>query len=39
VSGDPSEPSAIEERILARAEHWMKICVAERPREIADGVF
>jgi len=39
VSGDPSERSAIEERILARAEHWMKICVAERHAEIADGVF
>jgi hypothetical protein len=39
VPGEPSERSAIEERILARAEHWMKICVAERHAEIADGVF
>ena len=28
----------IEERILERAEHWARTCVAERHAEIADGV-
>lgn len=28
----------IEQRILERAEHWAKACVADRHAEIADGV-
>ena len=38
VPADPGERSAIEERILERAEHWMRVCVAERHAEVADGV-
>jgi hypothetical protein len=33
-----AERAAIEERVLERAEHWMRVCVAERHAEIADGV-
>src|SRR3954470_3246838 len=28
----------LEERILERAEHWARLCVAERHAEVADGV-
>jgi hypothetical protein len=38
VPADAAERAQIEERILARAEHWAKLCVAERHAEIADGV-
>ena len=38
VPSDPAERSAIEGRILERAEHWARVCVAERHAEIADGV-
>jgi hypothetical protein len=38
VPGDPGGRSAIEERILERAEHWTRVCVAERHAEVADGV-
>jgi len=38
VPGDPIERAAIEERILERAEHWTKVCVAERHAEIADAL-
>lgn len=27
----------IEQRILARAEHWARLCVAERHAEVTDG--
>ena len=36
VPGDPAERAAIEGRIVERAEHWAKVCVAERHVEIAD---
>src|SRR5437588_5010142 len=35
VPAGPAERAAIEERILERAEHWTKVCVAERHAEIA----
>jgi hypothetical protein len=38
VPGDPAERSAIEARIVERAEYWANLCVAERHVEIADGV-
>jgi hypothetical protein len=38
VPADPIERSAIEERILERAEHWMRVCAAERHAEIADSL-
>ena len=38
VPADDAERRAIEERILERAEHWARLCVAERHAEIADGV-
>lgn len=38
VPGDQDERAAIEQRILERAEHWARQCVAERHAEIADGV-
>ena len=28
----------VEQRILERAEHWARVCVAERHAEITDGV-
>jgi hypothetical protein len=28
----------VEQRILERAEHWARLCVAERHAEITDGV-
>src|SRR4051794_38041786 len=33
VPADPGERSAIEERLLERAEHWAHVCVAERHAE------
>jgi hypothetical protein len=38
IPGDADRRGAIEERILERAEHWARQCVAERHAEIADGV-
>ena len=38
VPAGDAERRAIEERILERAEHWARLCVAERHAEIADGV-
>ena len=38
VPVDQGERAAIEDRILERAEHWMRVCVAERHAEVADGV-
>ncbi|MDX6475659.1 MAG: hypothetical protein QOH95_1170 [Gaiellaceae bacterium] len=38
VPGDPVERTALEERLLERAQHWAKVCVSERHAEIADGV-
>ena len=36
IDGQPLED--VERRILERAEHWARLCVAERHAEIADGV-
>ena len=36
--GPGPERTALEERILERAEHWARLCVSERHAEIADGV-
>jgi hypothetical protein len=38
VPADPGQRAGIEERLLERAEHWARQCVAERHAEIADGV-
>src|SRR5437764_15387859 len=38
VPAGPADRTAIEERILERAEHWVRVCVSERHAEIADGV-
>ena len=38
VPADASERAAIEQKILERAEHWAKACVADRHAEISDGV-
>jgi hypothetical protein len=38
VPSDPVERAAIEARIVARAEHWAHLCVAERHVEIADSL-
>lgn len=35
VNGNRAE---VERKILERAEHWARLCVAERHTEIADGV-
>jgi hypothetical protein len=35
VNGNRAE---VEQKILERAEHWARLCVAERHSEIADGV-
>src|SRR3954467_12698709 len=31
-------PEELERRILERAEHWARLCVADRHAEITDGV-
>jgi hypothetical protein len=33
-----ADKADLEERILERAEHWARLCVAERHAEVADGV-
>jgi hypothetical protein len=38
VPADAAERRAIEERILERAEHWTRVCVADRHAEVAEGV-
>ena len=38
VPAGDAERRLIEERILERAEHWARVCVAERHAEISDGV-
>lgn len=30
--------AALEDRILARAEHWARLCVAERHADVSDGM-
>lgn len=35
---DPVERAEMEKRIVDRAEHWARLCVAERRAEITDGV-
>ncbi|MGZ4137772.1 MAG: hypothetical protein ACXVQQ_06595 [Gaiellaceae bacterium] len=37
VPADADERADVARRILARAEHWARVCVAERHAEIADG--
>ena len=37
VPGDGAAREEIERRILERAEHWARLCVAERHAEITDG--
>ena len=32
------ERDALEEKLLERAEHWARLCVADRRAEVADGV-
>src|SRR4051794_34241099 len=34
IEGDRAE---VEQRILERAEHWARVCVAERHAELIDG--
>jgi hypothetical protein len=36
IDGQPYEE--LEQRILERAEHWARLCVADRHAEITDGV-
>ena len=38
VPEDSDERVALEEKLLERAEHWARLCVADRHAEIADGV-
>jgi hypothetical protein len=38
VPGDGAAREEIERRILERAEHWARVCVAERHAEVTDGV-
>jgi hypothetical protein len=38
VPGRDDERDALEEKLLERAEHWARLCVADRHAEIADGV-
>jgi predicted polyphosphate/ATP-dependent NAD kinase len=35
VNGNRAE---VEQKILERAEHWARLCVAERHAEVTDGV-
>ena len=37
VPGDGEAREEIERRILERAEHWARLCVAERHAEVTDG--
>jgi len=37
VPADDAERRAIEERILERAEHWARLCVADRHADVTDG--
>jgi hypothetical protein len=38
VPEDDDGRAELEQRILERADHWVRQCVAERHAEIADGV-
>jgi hypothetical protein len=38
VPQESGEREALEEKLLERAEHWARLCVADRRAEIADGV-
>ena len=38
VPADEAERKEIERRILERAEHWARACVADRHAEVTDGV-
>jgi hypothetical protein len=35
---DEDERAAVEARVVERAEHWARLCVAERHAEVTDGV-
>ena len=37
VDPDGQDPDVLAQRLLARAEHWARLCVAERHAEIADA--
>jgi hypothetical protein len=32
------DPAELESRILERAEHWARLCVADRHAEVTDDV-
>jgi len=36
VPGDPGEREALQGKILERAEHWARQCVAERHADVAE---
>jgi hypothetical protein len=40
VAGDAThgDPAGVAERVLERAEHWARTCVAERHADVTDGV-
>jgi hypothetical protein len=38
VPDERGKRDALEEKVLERAEHWARICVADRHTDIADGV-
>jgi len=37
VAGGGRDPDAVAQKIVERADHWVRICVAERHAEIADA--
>jgi len=37
VADGGRDPDAVAQKILERADHWVRICVAERHAEIADA--
>jgi hypothetical protein len=38
VPGAGKGRDALEEKLLERAEHWARLCVAERHAEVADNI-
>ena len=38
VPGAGEGRDALEEKLLERAEHWARLCVAERHAEVADNI-
>lgn len=38
MPNDPLARLELERRLLERAEHWARLCVAERHAEVTDGV-